>query len=124
MGKTLVTGATGFIGSHLAHALQKRGDELRLTVRSTSDTDLIDDIDCERVTCDVGDRRATRRAVKGVERVFHAAGVTSVHPLDAERLFAVNVDGTKVLMEECLRAGVERVVYTSSAAALGPAEPG
>ena len=123
MPKTLVTGATGFIGSHLAHALQKRGDELRLTVRSSSSTEVIDDLDCERVTCDVEDRRSVRRAVKGVDRVFHAAGVTSLHPLDADRLFAVNVEGTKVVLEECLRAEVERVVYTSSAAALGPANP-
>jgi dihydroflavonol-4-reductase len=124
MPKTLVTGATGFIGSHLAHALHERGDELRLTVRESSNSEPIDDLDCERVTCDVEDRRSVRRAVKGVDRVFHAAGVTSVHPLDADRLFAVNVEGTKVVLEECLRADVERVVYTSSAAALGPASPG
>jgi dihydroflavonol-4-reductase len=123
MPKTLVTGATGFIGSHVAHALHKRGDELRLTVRPTSSTEAIDDLDCERITCDVGDRRSVRRAVKGVDRVFHAAGVTSLRPLDTERLFAVNVEGTKVVLEECLRAEMERVVYTSSAAALGPAGP-
>ena len=73
---------------------------------------------------DVLDRRSVRRALKGVERVFHCAGVTSVRPADEERLFEVNVGGTKVVMEECLRAGVERVVYTSSAAAVGPAANG
>jgi dihydroflavonol-4-reductase len=124
MPKTLVTGATGFIGSHLAHALHRRGDELRLTVRPTSSTEPIDDLDCEHVTCDVEDRRSVRRALKGVDRVFHAAGVTSLHPMDADRLFAVNVEGTKMVLEECARAEVERVVYTSSAAALGPAPPG
>jgi dihydroflavonol-4-reductase len=65
-----------------------------------------------------------RRALKNAERVFHCAGVTSVRPQDGERLFDVNVRGTKLLMEECLRAGVERVVYTSSAAVVGPAEHG
>jgi dihydroflavonol-4-reductase len=124
MPKTLVTGATGFIGSHLARALQKRGDDLRVTVRSTSSTEPIDDLDCERVTCDVQDRRSVRRAVKGVDRVFHSAGVTSLHPLEADRVFAVNVEGTKVVLEECLREGVERVIYTSGASALGPASPG
>jgi dihydroflavonol-4-reductase len=72
----------------------------------------------------VTDRRSVRRALKGAERVFHCAGVTSVRPGDAERLFAVNVGGTKLVMEEALRAGVERVVHTSSAAVVGPAEPG
>jgi dihydroflavonol-4-reductase len=122
--KTLVTGATGFIGSHLAHSLEQRGDDLRLTVRPSSTTDAIDDLDCERVNFDVRDLRSVRRAVKGVDRVFHAAGVTSVHPLDTDRVFDVNVQGTKRLLEECLRADVERVVYTSSAAAIGPAQRG
>src|SRR5215207_5470731 len=70
------------------------------------------------------DRRSMRRALKGVSRVFHCAGVTSVRPADAELLFDVNVRGTKLVMEESLRAGVERVVYTSSAAAIGPASDG
>jgi dihydroflavonol-4-reductase len=65
-----------------------------------------------------------RRALKGVERVFHSAGLRSVRVSDGERLFDLNVGGTKVVLEECLRAGVERVVMTSSAAACGPAKRG
>ena len=126
MGKTLVTGSTGFIGSHVAARLVKRGDDVRLAVLPGSNDGpiraLVDK--AERVDCDVLDRKAVRRALKGVERVFHCAGVTSVRPNDTERLFQVNVGGTKLVMEECLRAGVERVVYTSSAAALGPARRG
>src|SRR5947208_1558520 len=124
MAKTLLTGATGFLGSHVAHLLHERGDDLRLGVEDGSDDELIRDLDAERVVCDVLDRRAVRRALKGVDRVFHAAGVTSVRPSDRERLFTVNVGGTKTVLEECLRAGVERVVYSSSAAAVGHAEPG
>ena len=124
MGVTLVTGATGFTGSHVARRLAQRGDNLRLAVRETSNTELIDDLDCERVTCDVLDRRGVRRALKNVERVFHVAGMNSVDSAEDERLFAVNVGGTKTVLEECLRAGVERVVYSSSAVALGPAPPG
>ena len=124
MAKTLVTGATGFLGSHLLRRLASRGDDLRITVREASDTSPIDDLDVERVRCDVLDRRAVRRALKGADRVFHVAGVMSVHPRDAERVFEVNVGGTRTVLEECLRAGVERVVYTSSAAALGPAARG
>jgi dihydroflavonol-4-reductase len=124
LSKILVTGATGFIGSHVAHLLAERGDEAVLGVEPDSPDAAIADLDLKRVKLDVRDRRSVRCALKGAERVFHCAGVTSVRPADAERLFEVNVGGTKLVMNECLRAGVERVVYTSSAAALGPAEPG
>jgi dihydroflavonol-4-reductase len=124
LAKVLVTGATGFIGSHVAHLLGERGDELRLGVESGSPEHAIADLDVERVRLELRDRRSVRRALTGVERVFHCAGVTSVRPQDAERLFDINVGGTKLLMQECLRAGVERVVYTSSAAAVGPARHG
>jgi dihydroflavonol-4-reductase len=124
LAKVLVTGATGFIGSHVAHLLAERGDEVVLGVQPDSPDAAIADLDLKRVKLDVLDRRSVRRALGDAERVFHCAGVTSVRPADAERLFEVNVGGTKLVMNECLRAGVERVVYTSSAAALGPAEPG
>jgi dihydroflavonol-4-reductase len=123
MGKTLVTGATGFLGSHVAHALVERGDEVRLCVREDSRLENLEDLDCERVTCDILDRRAVGRALRGVERVFHVAGLTSMRA-SAEELFRVNVEGTRSVLEASLRAGVERVVYTSSIAAIGPASPG
>ncbi|HEY6779582.1 MAG TPA: NAD-dependent epimerase/dehydratase family protein, partial [Thermoleophilaceae bacterium] len=121
---TLVTGATGFIGSHVARLLAGRGEQLRLALERGAPTAQIDDLDAARVTCDVRDRRSVRRALRDVERVYHCAGVTSVRPADAERLFAVNVGGTRIVLEESLRAGVERVVHLSSAAALGPANQG
>jgi dihydroflavonol-4-reductase len=124
LASVLVTGATGFIGSHGARLLAARGDEVVLAVERGSPDTAIEDLDLKRVNCDVRDRRAVRRALRGVERVFHCAGVTSVRPQDSERVFDVNVRGTKLLMEECLRAEVERVVYTSSAAAVGPAAHG
>jgi dihydroflavonol-4-reductase len=124
LASVLVTGATGFIGSHVARLLAARGDEVVLAVERGSPDTAIEDLDLKRVNCDVRDRRAVRRALRGVERVFHCAGVTSVRPQDSERVFDVNVRGTKLLMEECLRAEVERVVYTSSAAAVGPAAHG
>jgi dihydroflavonol-4-reductase len=124
LAKVLVTGATGFIGSHVARLVLERGDDVRLAVEDGSPDAAIAALDCERVRCDVRDRRAVRRALGGRERVFHCAGLTSVRSDDRERLFEVNVGGTKVVMEECLRAGVERVVYTSSAAVVGPAEEG
>ena len=124
MSKTLVTGGAGFVGSHVAHALAERGDDLRLTVRDSTKTENLTGLEYESVKCDLLDRRQVRRAVKGVERVFHCAGLTSLRASDAERLFEVNVIATRNLLEECLRAGVERVVYTSSVAAIGPAPTG
>jgi dihydroflavonol-4-reductase len=122
--KTLVTGATGFIGSHLARLLAERGDELKLTVREDSPVEQLDGIDHETVKCDLLDRRAVRRAVSGAERVFHVAGLVSLRKRDEQRVFDVNVVATRTLLEECLRANVERVVLTSSVAAIGPAPPG
>ena len=123
MTKTLVTGGTGFIGSHVARRLVERGDDVRLAAHRGSSNGGVE-LDCERVECDVLDRRSLRRALRGVERVFHCAGVTSVRPADVERVFEVNARGAKTVLEECLRAEVGRVVFTSSAAALGPAARG
>jgi len=120
---TLVTGATGLIGSHVARLLAARGDQLRLTVRASSDTAAVSALDAQMVRADVLDRRAIRRAMKGVERVFHVAGTTDLK-LSRPRAFAVNVEGTQIVLEEALRADVQRVVYTSSVAAIGPAPPG
>jgi len=117
---TLVTGATGFIGSRVARLLVERGDDVRVTVRAGSRTDAIDDLDVRRVSADVTDRRALRRAMRGVQRVFHLAGVTALR-LPEEEAFRVNVGGTRAVLGEALRAGVERVVHTSSVAAIGPA---
>jgi dihydroflavonol-4-reductase len=125
MAKTLVTGASGFVGSHLVRALAARGDELRLLARRDANLEHLDDLEFERTTGDITDRRAVRRAMKGAERVFHVAGSTSMRGGgDRQRIFDVNVGGTIHVVEEALRAGVERVVHTSSAGAVGPARPG
>jgi dihydroflavonol-4-reductase len=122
MGKTLVTGGGGFIGSHLVRALAERGDELRLLARRSTKLEHLDDLEFERATGDITDRRAVRRAMKDVERVFHVAGTTSLRPQDAERVFEVNVRGTRTVFEEALEAKVARAVFTSSVAAIGPAK--
>jgi dihydroflavonol-4-reductase len=124
LAKVLVTGATGFIGSHVAHLLAEQGHDVTLGVQEGSSDAAIADLDCRRLKLEVRDRRSVRRAVQGAERVFHCAGVTSARSVDAERLLEVNVAGTRLVMEECLRADVERVVYTSSAAVVGPAARG
>src|SRR5450631_4312216 len=103
MPRTLVTGGTGFIGSHVARLVAERGDELRLTVRERSRLDAISALGAQTVRADVLDRRAIRRATRGVERVFHVAGSTDLR-LRRDRAFAVNVEGTRIVLEEALRA--------------------
>ncbi len=123
MPSTLITGATGFIGSHVVRLLVERGDDVRATVRSQSSSGSLQELGVTTVRGDVRDRRAIRRAMRGIDRVFHVAGTTNL-ALPRQQAFALNVEGTRIVLEEALRAGVERVVYTSSVAAIGPAPRG
>lgn len=119
-----MTGASGFVGSHLVRALARRGDDLKLLLRRSSRLDALEKLDFEKVTGDVTDVRSVKRAMKDVDRVFHAAGMVSLRRRDREHLFAVNVNGTRNVLEAALEADVQRVVYTSSVAAIGPARQG
>ena len=118
MAKTLLTGATGFIGRMLAasswSAVTTCGSPFAGTgKRATTSTSTGADATSSTA-------RSVRRAMKGVDRVFHAAGMTSVRPEDSERLFEVNVGGARIVLEECLRADVERAVHVERRGA-GPA---
>jgi dihydroflavonol-4-reductase len=123
MARTLVTGATGFIGCHVTRLLVERGDEVVATVRPNSSLDGLDGLDIKTVRADILNRRAMRRAMQGVDRLFHVAGVADLNAPRA-RIFQLNVEGVRIVLEEALRAGVQRAVYTSSVAAVGPAAPG
>jgi dihydroflavonol-4-reductase len=121
--RVLVTGATGFIGSHVVRALLARGDDVRVTVRETSRPDALQGLDVDRVVADITDRAAMRRAARGIERAFHVAGTTNLR-LPVEQLLRINAEGTRTVLAACLAAGVQRVVHVSSVAAIGPARPG
>ncbi|RMF56868.1 MAG: NAD-dependent epimerase/dehydratase family protein [Bacteroidetes bacterium] len=125
--KVLVTGATGLVGSALTRRLVERGAEVRILCRPTSRFDLLGPVAgrVERVPGDVTDPIGLRAALAGVTHVFHVAGhVGAGHGRrERERLFRVNVEGTAHVVNAALAAGVERLVHTSSIAALGrPAE--
>ncbi len=119
--KTLVTGGTGFIGSHLVQALLAAGHEVRCLVRSRQRLRWLHGLEVELVEGDCRDRAALGRAVAGTDRVFHAAGVTwAVRP---EEYFLHNARATLSLIEACLRhaPSLQRFVLVSSQAAAGPA---
>jgi dihydroflavonol-4-reductase len=118
---TLVTGATGYLGVELVRELRARRRDVRALVRSPVSAARLDGTGAEIVEGDVLDRPSVERALEGVTRVFHMAGVVGHRASEDQRLRTVNVDGARIVMEACGQAGVERVVFTSSVAAIGPA---
>lgn len=121
--KALVTGAAGFIGSHVARALALEGHEVRALHLPTDDLRNLRGLDLERVPGDVTDRAVVRRAMEGCDHVFHLAAVYALWLRDPERMRRVNVEGSRVVFEEARRANVSRVVYTSSIACFGGQGP-
>jgi dihydroflavonol-4-reductase len=119
--RTLVTGATGYLGTELVRELRRRDREVRALVRSRAGAARLDGLGAEIVEGDVLDPESVRRALDGVTRVFHMAGVVGHRASDEPRLQAVNVDGARTVLDLCARAGVERVVFTSSVSTIGPA---
>jgi dihydroflavonol-4-reductase len=117
--QTLVTGATGFVGSAVAKVLAGAGFQVRALVRPGSPRSHLDGLALEFVEGDLRDADAVRRAVAGARYVFHVAADYRLWARDRREIFAANVDGTRNIMREALRAGTERVVYTSSVATLG-----
>jgi dihydroflavonol-4-reductase len=119
-----VTGATGFLGSHVARALADAGAQLRLLVRPTSDLRNIEDVNAERVQGDLRDPAQFEKALAGCEAVFHVAADYRLWVRDPEQMYRSNVEGTRFLLEAARRQGVRRVVYTSSVATMGFASNG
>jgi len=121
MALTLVTGASGFLGWHVARVLRDRGHTVRALVRPTSK---IQELDVEPVVGDLRDAESLRRAVSGCEVVFHVAAdyrLWSPHPQD---LYDSNVGGTRNLLSAARAAGVSRFVYTSTVGCIGVPENG
>ncbi len=122
--RAFVTGATGFIGSHVTRELLQEGHEVRALVRETSDLSLIEDLDVETVVGDVADPLSVREGMERCDTVFHLAGVVSFRPSDADLLHRVNVEGTYNIVEAAKFHDVDRLVHTASVAALGHPEGG
>lgn len=122
--KTLITGGTGFVGSHVARALAAAGHTVRVLHRSTSRLDALDGLPFESALGDILDADSLRAACAGCDWVFHVAAVADYWRADTAQLFKANVDGTRLVLEAARAAGVRRVVFTSSAAAVGPRDDG
>ncbi len=120
--KALVTGATGFVGSHLARLLAKRGHEVRVTYREKERLKPIEDLELESVKVNITDERGMRRAAKGCDVVFHVAGYVGSRPRDT--VWETNARGPEVVCRAAVREGVGRMVLTSSVAGIGPAPTG
>ncbi len=116
---TLVTGVTGHLGCNLVRELLDRGEKVRGFIRPQSDLSGIEGLEIEHAVGDLRDRKSIREALDGVDKLYHTAAFVSIRNGDRQELFDVNILGTRNLMQEARRAGVKRVVHTSSFGAVG-----
>src|SRR6266850_3686147 len=117
--RAFVTGATGFLGSHVARVLADQGAQLRLLVRPSSDLRNIADLNAERVEGDLRDPVSIEKALAGCDALFHVAADYRLWVPDPEQMYRSNVEGTRGLIEAARKQGVRRIVYTSSVATMG-----
>ncbi len=117
--KAFVTGATGFVGSHVATVLAEQGAELRLLVRTGSDPKNIQELNADRVIGDLCDPASIDRAMAGCDVVFHVAADYRLWVRDPAQMYRANVEGTQTILQAARKNRVRRVVYTSSVATMG-----
>ena len=114
-----VTGATGFLGSHVARVLSEQGGNLRLLVRPTSNLRNLEGLKAETAIGDLRDSASLERAMRGCEAVFHVAADYRLWVRDPAEMYRSNVEGTRAILEAARNNGVRCVVYTSSVATIG-----
>jgi dihydroflavonol-4-reductase len=116
---TLVTGATGFVGSAVAKALLARGEPVRVLIRPNSNRRHLHNLPVEIVVGDLEQPPTLRQAVAGCRALYHVAADYRLWAPRPSVMYRINVDGTRALLRAAVDAGVERIVYTSSVATLG-----
>jgi dihydroflavonol-4-reductase len=121
---TLITGATGFVGSHVARQLVSKGHAVRILVRRTSNLSALEGLNVERVEGDLRDAASLERAMRGVRSVFHVAADYRLWTRQPEEIYESNVQGTRRLLDAAGQAGVEKFVYTSTVATIAVPRPG
>ncbi|NJL94170.1 MAG: NAD-dependent epimerase/dehydratase family protein [Anaerolineae bacterium] len=117
--RAFVTGATGFLGSHLVRTLVEAGHEVHILRRSTSRLDAIAGLPVTHHLGDLSQPEALASLLQGVDWVFHTAAVADYWRQSKEKLYSVNVDATRMLLQAAQQGGVGRFIFTSSAAAIG-----
>lgn len=117
--KTLVTGATGFIGANLVRELLKDGYEIKALIRKDSNTHNINGLDIEIVYGDLRDKYSLISALKGCNTLYHVAGHYSLWDSDITDIYDINVEGTENMLDVALNMGLEKVVYTSTVGCIG-----
>jgi len=120
---TLVTGAAGFLGSHVTRQLVARGESVRVLMRPSSNNRAISDLPLEYVTGDLRDAASLERAMNDVKRVFHVAADYRLWAKNPQEIYDSNVGGTKNLLAAAKAAGVEQLVYTSTVATIAVDRP-
>jgi dihydroflavonol-4-reductase len=120
---TLVTGAAGFLGSHVTRQLVARGEDVRVLMRASSNNRAISDLSLEYVTGDLRDAASLERAMKGAKRVFHVAADYRLWARHPQEIYDSNVGGTKNLLTAARSAGVEQLIYTSTVATIAVDRP-
>ncbi len=114
--KTLVTGATGFLGSHVTRALAARGEDVRVLVRPSSDVRALNGLNADRFQGDLRNPASLAGALEGVSRVYHVAADYRLWARNPGEIYESNVGGTQNLLDAARHAGVEKFVYTSTVA--------
>jgi dihydroflavonol-4-reductase len=117
--KALVTGASGFTGSHLVKALEKKGIEVVGLVRKSSNLSTLANCNVKLVYGDLSDRTSLTEAMTGVDWVFHTAAYVEIGLVDSEKMQRINVEGTRNVMELCQQLGVQKVVHFSTIGVFG-----
>ena len=121
--KAFVTGGTGFIGANLVRLLLQEGYEVRALVRPQSNLENLKNLDIEIVKGDLNDLNLTEK-IRGCNVLFHVAAHYSLYQADKDKLYESNVLGTRSILNAAKQANIERIIYTSSVAAIGVGNPG
>ena len=117
---TLVTGGTGFIGGNLVEELVSQGEDVRVLVRKTSDTETVRELGVDLVIGDLNDIDSLRKALNGCETLYHTAALFEIRLSREQKkqVYTINVNGTRNILSAALKEGVEKVVYTSTVATM------
>ncbi len=122
--KVLVTGATGFIGYHVAMLLREQGNEVRALVRNATDAEFLKDRGIEPVPGDLREINTLYQALRGCGQLYHLAADYRIWVPDPKAMYAVNVQGTRNILHAALMLSLEKVVYTSTVGVLGRSRKG